>query len=145
MSLNVNGVGLNRIGAVGSTGQVTGVQNNTKLLQQDAPVDTVSFKGNALTDNEKKEMVLKARTSAAGWACFGGFISTMYYGLRSDKKVAEQYNLDMEKDKDLVKTIKKQQLLWTIPAAIPGAGNLIVIAPWVYNKFFAKPEDINLK
>ena len=141
MTLNVNGVGLNRIGAVGSTGQVTGVQNNTKLLQQDAPVDTVSFKGNTLTDNEKKEMVLQARPSAAGWACFGGFISTMYYGLRSDKKVAEQYNLDKEKDKDLVKTIKKQQLLWTIP----GAGNLIVIAPWVYNKFFAKPEDINLK
>ncbi len=144
MSLSVNGVGFNNIASVGSTGQTSGVQN-TKLLQQDGPVDTVSFKGKELTDLEKKEIVLKARTSASGWACFGGFISTMYYGLRSDKKVAEKYNLDAQKDKDLIKNIKRQQVLWTLPALIPGAGNLLVVAPWVYNKFFADAEDIKLK
>ena len=144
MSLSVNGIGAANVANIGSVNKTAAVQN-TKLLQQDAPCDTVSFKGKELSELEKKKLVLDARTSASGWACLGGFISTLYYGLRSDDKVAEKYNLDVEKDKDLIKTIKKQQFLWTLPAAIPGAGNLLVIAPWIYNMAFAKPEDIKLK
>lgn len=103
-------------------------------------VDKVSFTHNKNTEESaprqldeaaKKEIMLSARTKASGWAVFGGFLSTLYYGLRSNDTIAEKYNLDAEKDKDFIKKVKKEQVIWTIPGAI--SGPLSVIA-WIYNK-----------
>ena len=82
---------------------------NTNLISQKAPQDSVNFKGRSaeMSDAEKQELILKARTKAAGYAFWGGAISSLYYGLRSDEKVAKKYNLDPVEDKDLVKKLKK--------------------------------------
>ena len=41
----------------------------------------------------KQEILQKARQTAAGWSVFGEAISTLYFGLRSNKAVAKKYNL----------------------------------------------------
>ena len=87
-------------------------------MKGDAPTDTVNFKGKERTEAESKEIVRKARTTAAGWSIFGGIFSTLYYGLRSDGTVAEKYDLDPKADKKLIKQIKKDQTLCTLPSAI---------------------------
>lgn len=123
-----------------------------KTTQPQPKTDTVSFSGRSeeMSDEEKKELVANARTKAAGYAAFGGIFSSLYYGLRSDKKVAKKFNLDPVEDKDLVKKIKNEQLKWTIPAAvidialfvkgkgtklIPSLiGSLIAAIPYFYSK-----------
>lgn len=122
--------------------QVTtaGGASNTQLLKQCGPKDSVCFKGDNDIDNtkmsemEKKEMVRSARSKAAGWSIFGGMFSTLYYGLRSENKVARKYGLDPIEDKPLIKTIKTQQMLWTLPSCLPGVGLLGGIVSWLYNK-----------
>ncbi len=111
-------------------------------LERTPKKDTVSFSGNSeLTDSEKKELIAKARCKASGWSIFGGIFSTAYYGLRSDEKIAKKYNLDAEKDKKLIKEIKSQQTLWTLPGALlPGGGG---VAAWLYNNA-VNPEKIDL-
>lgn len=119
--------------------KTAGGAQNTQLLKQCGPKDEVCFKGEEkaytpLTDADKKEIIRSARTKAAGWAIFGGPFSTLYYGLRSNKTIAEKYDLDLEKEKGLIKEIKTQQMLWTIPACLPGVGILPGIISWLYNK-----------
>jgi hypothetical protein len=140
MSLNVD-----RIGVAQVQPQVKAVRaeqaqepeqiKNPELLKQEIK-DTVNFKGrnDEMSEQDKKELVLKARTKASGYACWGTFLSSLYYGLRSDKTVAKKYNLDPVDDKKLIKTIKRQQLLWTLPASIPGMGILPGLAAYIYNK-----------
>lgn len=130
--------------------QVTtaGGASNTQLLKQCGPKDSVCFKGSdgegdKMTELEKKEMIRSARSKAAGYAIFGGPFSTLYYGLRSENKVARKYGLDPIDDRALVKTIKTQQMLWTLPACIPGVGLLGGIVGWLYNKNMA-PESIDV-
>ena len=119
---------------------------NTNLLAQDAPKDSVSFSGKSesMSDDDKKELILKARTKAAGYAFWGGPFSTLYYGLRSDEKIARKYNLDPIEDKKLVKKIKKEQFLWTLPSLIPGVQLLAGAGAYLYNKCVADPSDIDL-
>lgn len=96
-----------------------------------------------LTVKDKQEILKQARTTAAGWSVFGEIISTLYFALRSDKTVAEKYDLDQQKDKDFIKTIKAQQVLYTVPSIIPGYGSIPAVASWLYNKCFVNADKIN--
>lgn len=88
--------------------------------------DVVELTKSDLSTRDKQKIIKKARTKACGWACFGGLFSTAYYGLRSNKKIAEKFDLDPVKDRDLVKQIKKEQTIWTLPGAfLPLAGAVI--------------------
>ena len=102
---------------------------NTNLLKTDAPVDTVEIsKQNkkGLTLEDKQEILQKARQTAAGWSVFGEGLSTLYFGLRSNKSVAKKYNLDVEQDKKLIKQIKREQTIATLPGAlVPGIGGIV--------------------
>lgn len=152
----VSNVMSSRVGATSKASDIGVVNNN--LLSQNAPQDSVSFKGKSaeMSDVEKQELILKARTKAAGYAFWGGAISALYYGLRSDEKVAQKYNLNPVEDKDLVKKIKKEQLMWTLPAAVTdvlilggamlGAIPLLVAGgAYLYNKCIAEPKDVKLQ
>lgn len=106
------------------------VKNVTFKANEDAPkADTVEIAKEEkpeLTNEEKQKMLKHARQKAAGWALFGGIFSTLYYGLRSNKTIAEKFNLDPQRDKDLIKQIKNDQTVWTLPGAfLPFAGGLI--------------------
>lgn len=135
MSLSVNKIAF--AGSVNDVSNVNSVKktanNNTNLLQQQN-FDSVNFKGKELTDEEKKELVLKARTKASGYSFWFGPLSVLYYGLRSDKTVAKKYDLDPQADKKLIKKIKNEQLLWTLPACIPGMSFVTGGAAYLYNK-----------
>lgn len=103
----------------------------TAKVDNEEDVDIVDIKKDELSDSEKKKIVKAARTKAAGWACIGGIFSTAYYGLRSDEKIARKFDLDVEKDKKLIKQIKKDQTVWTLPGAfisLPGAIIAYIIA-----------------
>ena len=106
---------------------------NTNLLKQDAPVDTAEFskEKKELTKEDKQEIARKARTTAAGWATFGGIFSTLYYAFRSDEKVAKKYDLDPEKDKAFIRDIKSAQVKWTLPGIL---GPELGVVGWIYNK-----------
>lgn len=139
-------LGVNNVNFSGSSVQCGGcnkpkVAENTNFLKQNAPKDTVNFKGSDIPEDEQKEIIRSARADASGWSILGGVISTLYYGLRSDKTVADKYDLDPKQDKSLIKEIKSQQLLWTLPAAVfslPGG-----LVAWLYNKNM-NPEKIDL-
>ena len=51
-----------------------------------------------LTKREKQEIIKKANATASGWAIFFPLLSTAYFALRSDKTIADKYNLDVNKD-----------------------------------------------
>lgn len=119
---------------------------NTNLLKQEAPLDSFEkeHKENKapLSKEDKQEILLKAKTKAAGWSIFGEAFSTLYYGLRSDKTVAKKFDLDPEQDKKFIKQIKKEQVLSTLPGAIfPGGGGVIA---YIYNKT-RDASDMNIK
>ena len=132
-------------------------QVQASLLKQDEPCDCVSFKSRSaeMSDTEKKELILKARTKASGWAIFGGVFSTLYYAFRSNNTVAEKYGLDVKEDKELVDKIKNEQIKATIPAAVIDTagyallglgtilGTLLASIPYFYNKR-SSAEDIKL-
>ena len=110
--------------------------------------DTVEISEKAdkkdLTTEKKQEIIQKARQKAAGYSVFGSFWSTLYYGLRSDEKVAKKYNLDPEKDKKLVKQIKREQVYSTLPALIPGWQLVGGTISYIYNRNL-DPSDIKVK
>lgn len=85
-----------------------------------------------LTTKEKQETVSKARAKAAGWSVLFGVFSTLYYGLRSDKTIAKRFDLDKEKDQKLIKKIKRDQIIATLPAAV--ATPLAGIVAYIYCK-----------
>lgn len=145
---SINTATVRQINALNKTQKVQNVQI------KDYPDDSVEFatkkEGTSLTKEEKQEMVLKARTTAAGWSSIGGVISTACYALRSNKKIAEEYGLDETKDKDLIKTIRKEQVKATIPSVagylLFGVGTLVTGgATWIYNKHFADASKIEVE
>lgn len=105
---------------------------DAKLKAETPDKDEVSFKSSAaeLSIKDKQAIMKKARKNAAGWSILGNGFSTLYYGLRSNKTIAKKYNLDLEKDKDFIKEIKRQQTLQTIPSLFFNVGG---IAAWIYN------------
>jgi len=92
---------------------------------------------------EKQALIKKARTTSSGWATIGAFISTIYFLTRSNEKIAEKYNLDTYQDEKLINRIKREQVLWTLPGVIPGAGIIVSGATWLYNKK-SNPEKIKI-
>lgn len=148
MSLSVNAVSFKGTDTQTRPSQVkTAGTTSTNLLNQCGPKDSVCFKGDekdtGLTELEKKEIVRSARSNASGWAIVGGPISLLYYGMRSNLTVAKKYQLDPEEDKALIKEIKTQQMLWTIPACVPGLGIIPGVVSWLYNQNM-NPENIDL-
>lgn len=147
MSLGVNKVAFMGTQNVGNISNVNGTKKtsfNSKLLDQEPQKDSVSFSGGKdLSEEEKKELVLKARTKAAGYSFWFGPLSVLYYGLRSDKTVAKKYDLDPKDNKKLIKKIKNEQLLWTLPACIPGIQFVAGTVAYLYNKN-CDANDINL-
>lgn len=96
--------------------------------------DTVEISKKPLTTEAKQELLQKARQKAAGYSVFGSFWSALYYGLRSEEKVARKYNLDPKEDKKLVKQIKREQFYSTLPSIIPGIGLVGGIVSYIYNR-----------
>lgn len=88
-------------------------------------VDTVDITKKELSIEDKQKLIKKARTTAAGWSIFGSVGSTIYYAVRSDKTIAKKYNLDIQKDKTLIKRIRKEQVTWTLPGLFVGAGPVL--------------------
>lgn len=136
-------IGINTQMAVGQVQSANNVQKAEKVVIKDYPDDSFEFttKENegSLTKAEKQETVKQAKTTAAGWSSLFGVFDTLYYGLRSDKTVAKKFNLDETKDKDLIKTIKREQMKATLPAALGtmlfGVGTLLTGGlTWLYNK-----------
>jgi hypothetical protein len=109
-------------------------QNPVKFDTPNDSIELSSKNSSTKTTEEKQEILQKARTKAAGWSILFTFFDTLYYGLRSDKKVAKQFDLDPQKDKNFIKTIKRQQMLSTLPSLIPGLGIIPGAVCWLYNK-----------
>ena len=126
----------------------SGVDKTTEVSSQ-MPIsvqpqnDTVeiSKKNTDLTKAQKQEIIHNAKKTAAGWSILGEGISTLYYCLRSDKTVAEKYNLDVEKDTKFIKDIKKEQVIATLPAVfVPFLGG--IVSYLYFNN--QKPESITV-
>ena len=98
---------------------------NTNLLKQKAETDS-------FTKEDRQVMIKKAKTKAAGWSIFGGVWSTLYYGLRSDKKIAKKFDLDAENDKALIRQIRNEQVTATLPGAF--SRGLLGIFNWAHHK-----------
>ena len=96
-----------------------------------------------LTKADKQEIIQKARAKAAGWSIFGEGFSTLYYALRSDKTIAKKFDLDLKEDKKLIKQIKRDQTLATLPAVVPGLGSAGALVAYIYCKN-QDPEDIKV-
>jgi len=94
-----------------------------------------------LTKEDKQAILKKARAKAAGWSSVGEGFSTLYYAFRSNKTIAKKFNLDVEKDKKLIKDIKRDQTLATLPGLfVPLIGG---IAAYIYCKT-QDPSDIDV-
>ena len=96
-----------------------------------------------LTKADKQAIIQKARAKAAGWSIFGEGFSTLYYALRSDKTIAKKFDLDLKEDKKLIKQIKRDQTLATLPAVVPGLGSAGALVAYIYCKN-QDPEDIKV-
>ena len=96
-----------------------------------------------LTKADKQAIIQKARAKAAGWSIFGEGFSTLYYALRSDKTIAKKFDLDLNEDKKLIKQIKRDQTLATLPAVVPGLGSAGALVAYIYCKN-QDPEDIKV-
>lgn len=96
-----------------------------------------------LTKADKQAIIQKARAKAAGWSIFGEGLSTLYYALRSDKTIAKKFDLDLKEDKKLIKQIKRDQTLATLPAVVPGLGSAGALVAYIYCKN-QDPEDIKV-
>ena len=78
------------------------------------------------TLEQKQELVKKARKQGAAWSILGGLFTTAYYALRSDDTVAKKFDLDTDKDKNLIKKIKQEQTLYSLSG---GLGHLLMFSP----------------
>ncbi len=127
---------------VAKTNSVNKAQEIPNFKPEEIPCD--KFERNdcsydVLSKEQKQKTVAKAKITASGWSALAGATASAYYALRSDETVAKKYNLDVKKDKDLIRTIKFEQVKSTIPAAIGcsfyGLGQLLFggIA-YIYNK-----------
>ena len=129
MTLSVSGIsGANHV-RFGN--KVDGNTETAKINVTTKEVPTDSFEiqhkteGKPLSKEDKQGILYKARTKAAGWSILGGGISTLYYGLRSDKTIAKKFDLDAEKDKEFIKKIRRDQTLATLPGALVPLGGLV--------------------
>lgn len=130
---------LNSINATMNYGQISKIQQKQMVNFRGAtvapnklersPENTDVFEPTKNDDGmsleDKQLLVKKARKKASGWAILGGIFSTLYYGLRSDDKIADKFDLDPEKDKALIQKIKHDQTMWSLTGLLPGLGPII--------------------
>ena len=140
---------VNYVNFRGKTEKAEALADNQEILAMKAEMPEDSFEvqhkegKRELTKADKQEIIQKARAKAAGWSIFGEGFSTLYYALRSDKTIAKKFDLDLKEDKKLIKQIKRDQTLATLPAVVPGLGSAGALVAYIYCKN-QDPEDIKV-
>ncbi len=133
----------------GKAEKTEALADNQEILAMKAEMPEDSFEvqhkegKRELTKADKQAIIQKARAKAAGWSIFGEGLSTLYYALRSDKTIAKKFDLDLKEDKKLIKQIKRDQTLATLPAVVPGLGSAGALVAYIYCKN-QDPEDIKV-
>ncbi|MBQ4646236.1 MAG: hypothetical protein IJB79_02695 [Candidatus Gastranaerophilales bacterium] len=130
----------------------TNLDKNVSTTKTETKADSFEAKSTStMTKEQKQELLKDSKSNAAGWAILGGWISSAYFGLRSDETVAKKYDLDPQKDKELIKEIKNQQVISTIPGVVgnflcmtnPLIGIGVAVGGWAFEKF-RNPEKIDV-
>ena len=140
---------VNYVNFRGKAEKTEALADNQKILAMKAEMPGDSFEiqhkegKRELTKADKQAIIQKARAKAAGWSIFGEGFSTLYYALRSDKTIAKKFDLDLKEDKKLIKQIKRDQTLATLPAVVPGLGSAGALVAYIYCKN-QDPEDIKV-
>ncbi|CDE99136.1 unknown [Clostridium sp. CAG:813] len=140
---------VNYVNFRGKAEKAEALADNQEILATKAEMPEDSFEvqhkegKRELTKADKQEIIQKARTKAVGWSIFGEGFSTLYYALRSDKTIAKKFDLDLKEDKKLIKQIKRDQTLATLPAVVPGLGSAGALVAYIYCKN-QDPEDIKV-
>lgn len=140
---------VNYVNFRGKAEKTEALADNQEILAMKAEMPEDSFEvqhkegKRELTKADKQEIIQKARAKAAGWSIFGEGLSTLYYALRSDKTIAKKFDLDLKEDKKLIKQIKRDQTLATLPAVVPGLGSAGALVAYIYCKN-QDPEDIKV-
>ena len=140
---------VNYVNFRGKAEKTEALADNQEILAMKAEMPEDSFEvqhkegKRELTKADKQEIIQKARAKAAGWSIFGEGFSTLYYALRSDKTIAKKFDLDLKEDKKLIKQIKRDQTLATLPAVVPGLGSAGALVAYIYCKN-QDPEDIKV-
>ena len=140
---------VNYVNFRGKAEKAEALADNQEILAMKAEMPEDSFEiqhkegKRELTKADKQEIIQKARAKAAGWSILGEGFSTLYYALRSDKTIAKKFDLDLKEDKKLIKQIKRDQTLATLPAVVPGLGSAGALVAYIYCKN-QDPEDIKV-
>lgn len=140
---------VNYVNFRGKAEKTEALADNQEILAMKAEMPEDSFEvqhkegKRELTKADKQKIIQKARAKAAGWSIFGEGLSTLYYALRSDKTIAKKFDLDLKEDKKLIKQIKRDQTLATLPAVVPGLGSAGALVAYIYCKN-QDPEDIKV-
>ena len=140
---------VNYVNFRGKAEKAEALVDNQEILAMKAEMPEDSFEiqhkegKRELTKADKQAIIQKARAKAAGWSIFGEGFSTLYYALRSDKTIAKKFDLDLKEDKKLIKQIKRDQTLATLPAVVPGLGSAGALVAYIYCKN-QDPEDIKV-
>ncbi|DAA83885.1 TPA: hypothetical protein CPT83_00550 [Candidatus Gastranaerophilales bacterium HUM_1] len=140
---------VNYVNFRGKAEKTEALADNQEILAMKAEMPEDSFEiqhkegKRELTKADKQAIIQKARAKAAGWSIFGEGFSTLYYALRSDKTIAKKFDLDLKEDKKLIKQIKRDQTLATLPAVVPGLGSAGALVAYIYCKK-QDPEDIKV-
>lgn len=140
---------VNYVNFRGKAEKAEALADNQEILAMKAEMPEDSFEvqhkegKRELTKTDKQAIIQKARAKAAGWSIFGEGFSTLYYALRSDKTIAKKFDLDLKEDKKLIKQIKRDQTLATLPAVVPGLGSAGALVAYIYCKN-QDPEDIKV-
>lgn len=140
---------VNYVNFRGKAEKAEALADNQEILAMKAEMPEDSFEvqhkegKRELTKADKQAIIQKARAKAAGWSIFGEGLSTLYYALRSDKTIAKKFDLDLKEDKKLIKQIKRDQTLATLPAVVPGLGSAGALVAYIYCKN-QDPEDIKV-
>ena len=140
---------VNYVNFRGKAEKTEALADNQEILAMKAEMPEDSFEiqhkegKRELTKADKQAIIQKARAKAAGWSIFGEGFSTLYYALRSDKTIAKKFDLNLKEDKKLIKQIKRDQTLATLPAVVPGLGSAGALVAYIYCKN-QDPEDIKV-
>ena len=140
---------VNYVNFRGKAEKTEALADNQEILAMKAEMPEDSFEiqhkegKRELTKADKQAIIQKARAKAAGWSIFGEGFSTLYYALRSDKTIAKKFDLDLKEDKKLIKQIKRDQTLATLPAVVPSLGSAGALVAYIYCKK-QDPEDIKV-
>lgn len=99
-----------------------------------------------LSVEQRQLMLHESKITASGWSALLGGLSTLYYGLRSNATIAEKFNLNVKEDGDLIKNIRKEQIIATLPSVIGhfffGVGHIVPGGlAWLYFRNIEDPKN----